>query len=214
MTGSRILVLALLCAVFTAASAEEVQVKVLALFVDKALLQVNGQQKILSKGETFEGVTLQSAHGRAAVVVIDGEEMKLGLNQQIAGNFKKRESSRLSIVPDTRGMYYVNGTINGQSTSFLVDTGATYVSMSGRKARSLNIDFRRGVRSHAQTAAAIVPVWQVQLASVTVGTIKLRNVEAIVIEGDQPFDVLLGNSFLGRTEIRKINSILEITLRH
>ena len=196
------------------ALAQDTEVRVIALFSGKALLQVNGKQKIVASGETFDGVTLQSAHSRAAVVIVGGQTMELGINQRIAGNFKKRERSRLRNVPDSLGMYYVSGTINGQATSFLVDTGATYVTLSGSKARALNIDFRKGLRSQAQTASAIVPVWQVRLASVSVGTIKLSNVEATVIEGNQPFEVLLGNSFLGRTEIRKINSVLEITRRY
>jgi aspartyl protease family protein len=60
----------------------------------------------------------------------------------------------------------------------------------------------------------VVPVWQVRLGSVSIGTIKLRNVTALVIEGDQPFEVLLGNSFLGRTDMQKAGSTLEITQRH
>ena len=56
-------------------------VKVIGLFTDKALLQIDSQQKLLSKGETFGGVTLISASGRGAVVSIDGEVRKLGLNR-------------------------------------------------------------------------------------------------------------------------------------
>ncbi len=194
--------------------AQEIEVKVIALFTDKALLQVDGEQKIVRKGETFAGVLLQSANGRGAVVVIDGEAMKLDLNQRIAGNFKKRERTRLKIAPDSRGMYYVQGTINNLRTSFLVDTGATYVTMSGRKAKALKIDYRKGVRGHAQTAAAVVPVWQIRLATVSIGTIKLRNVTATVIEGNLPTEVLLGNSFLSRTEMRQSDKVLEITQRH
>jgi aspartyl protease family protein len=196
------------------AAADEAQVKVIALFTDKALLQVGDQQKVVSKGETFEGVLLQSASGRGAVVVIDGETLLVGINQSIGSSYKKRELTRLSIVPDDRGMYYVSGTINGTNTKFLVDTGATHVTMSGNKARALNIDFRKGVRSQAQTASHVVPVWQVRLGSVSIGTIKLRNVTALVIEGDQPFEALLGNSFLGRTDMQKAGSTLEITQRH
>ena len=194
--------------------AQEIEVKVIALFTDKALLQVDGEQKIVRKGETFAGVLLQSANGRGAVVVIDGETIKLDLNQRIAGNFKKRVRTRLKIAPDSRGMYYVQGTINNLRTSFLVDTGATYVTMSGRKAKALNIDYRKGVRGHAQTAAAVVPVWQIRLATVSIGTIKLRNVTATVIEGNLPTEVLLGNSFLSRTEMSRSDKVLDITQRH
>ena len=95
------------------AVAADTGVKVIALFSDKALLQIGDEQKIVRKGETFEGVLLESASGRGAVVVIDGKRVKLGLNQSIAGNFKKPDRSSLKIYPDRIGMYYVKGAING-----------------------------------------------------------------------------------------------------
>lgn len=202
----------LLIVASTAAGATSV--RVIALFTDKAFLEVDGQQKVVSKGETFSGVFLQSASGRGAVVVIDGETMDLKLNQAIAGNFKKREKISLRITPDASGMYYTKGTINGKSTSFLVDTGATHVAMSGRKARSLNIDFKKGIRSRAQTAAGVVQSWQIQLNSVNVGGIKLTNVSASVIAGDHPSKVLLGNSFLRHTRMEQAGSVLEISKRY
>ncbi len=191
-----------------------VAVKVIALFTDKALLQVDGEQKVVSKGETFSGVFLQSASGRGAVVVIDGETMKLGLNQSIAGNFKKRKKINLRIVPDANGMYYARGNINGQFTRFLVDTGATHVTLSGRKARQLKIDFKKGRRQRVQTAAAVVESWQISLETVDVGGIKLSNVTAIVIDGEQPSEVLLGNSFLRHTQIEQAGSALVIKKRY
>jgi aspartyl protease family protein len=196
------------------AVAGDVAVKVIALFTDKALFEVNGQQKIISKGETFDGVLLQSSSGRGAVVVIDGETMKLGINQSIAGNFKKRDKIRLRIVPDAQGMYYTRGSINGKSTNFLVDTGATNVALSGRKAASLRIDFTKGVRGQAQTAAGVVQAWNVKLDSVEVGGIRLNNVMATVIEGAHPAQVLLGNSFLRHTRMEQAGSVLEISKRY
>jgi aspartyl protease family protein len=196
-----------------AAAAAVGDVKVIALFAGKALLQVGEQRKIVADGETFEGVTLKSATGRGAVVVIDGEEIEVDLNRSIAGTYKKRNNVSLKIYPDSIGMYYADGKINGQSTRFLVDTGATYVTMSGRYARSLDIDYTRGRQSAAQTASAIVPVWQIQLDSVSVGGITVRNVTATVIVGDKPFDVLLGNSFLEHTHMQKAGSVLELKKR-
>jgi aspartyl protease family protein len=193
--------------------ASDTSVKVIALFLDKALLQVGDEQKIVRKGETFAGVFLKSSSGRGAVVIIDDKEMKLDLNQSIAGNFKKPDRSNLKIYPDSSGMYYVKGRINGQSTRFLVDTGATFVTMSGNKASSLKIDFRKGTASTAQTASAIVPVWQIRLDSVTIGGIKLTNIDATVIAGSRPAEVLLGNSFLQHTQLQKAGSVLEIRKR-
>ena len=193
--------------------AADAGVKVIALFADKALLQVGDNKKIVTKGETFEGVTLESASGRGAVVVIDGNRLELGVNQSIAGNYKKPDRSSMKIYPDPLGMYYAKGAINGKPTRFLVDTGATFVTLSGRKARNLKIDFKKGERSTAQTAAAVVAVWQIKLESVSIGGIRVANVDATVIPGDQPFEVLLGNSFLRHTRLQKAGSVLEIRQR-
>ena len=204
----------LLNLVASAALAADTGVRVIALFSGKALLQVGEQQKVVSQGETFEGVFLESASGRGAVVVVDGNRQKLGLNQSIAGNFKKPDRARLKVYPDSLGMYYVKGKINGVATSFLVDTGATFITMSGNHASLLKIDYRQGIPSSAQTAAAVVPVWQIKLDSVSIGGIELRNVEAIVIAGEQPANVLLGNSFLRRTDMQQAGSVLEIEKRY
>jgi aspartyl protease family protein len=198
----------------SAAAAADNGVRVIALFSGKALLQVGDQQKIVNQGETFEGVLLESASGRGAVVVIDGNRQKLGLNQSIAGNFKKPNRTRMKIFPDALGMYYVDGKINGLATRFLIDTGATFVTMSGNHASRLKIDYRKGTYSSAQTASAVVPVWQIKLASVSIGGIELKNVDATVIAGERPFDVLLGNSFLRRTRIQQAGSVLEIEKRY
>jgi len=201
--------------IFAGVRAAEVPVKVIALFTDKALLQVGDQQKILSKGETFAGVLLESASGRGAVVVVEGKRLKLGLNQTtIAGSYKKPDRSSLKIFPDTYGMYFVDGAINGKKTRFVVDTGATYVTLSGRKAEQLKIDYTRGAPGSLQTAAAVVPSWNIRLDTVSVGGIRLSNVEATVIEGDQPVDVLLGNSFLEHTVLRKAGGAMELKKRY
>ena len=193
--------------------AAEINVKVIALFSGKAMLQVNGKQKIVNQGETFEGVLLKSASGRGAVVVIDGKETSLNLNQSIAGNFKKPERANLRIYPDNVGMYTVEGKINKQATRFLVDTGATFVTMSGNKARALGIDYQRGQSAQAQTASAVVQAWQINLDTVSIGGILVRDVDAIVIPGDQPFEVLLGNSFLKHTSLHRAGQVLEIKKR-
>ena len=214
MKWLRTSILLFLLAPAATALAQSVGVKAIALFANKALLQVGDKQKVVSAGETFEGVLLQSATGRGAVVVINGKTMKLELNRAIAGNFKKPDENKLRILADAGGMYFVKGTINAASTSFLVDTGATHVTMSGDKARALNIDFHNGKRGMAQTAAAVVPVWQIMLNSVSIGGIKMNNVSATVIDGDKPAEVLLGNSFLRHTDMQQTNSVLIISKRY
>ncbi len=202
-----------LLAACTAVYAEEVNVKIIALFTGKALLNVDGEQKILAKGEVFRGVLLVLASGRSAIISIDGEERKIGLNQSIQSNYKTANRSKSRVYPDSLGMYFIDGQINGRATRFLVDTGATYVTMSSQHARMVGIDYRRGNRALVQTATETVPVWQVRLKSISVGDIALSNIEASVIEGSEPNMVLLGNSFLSRTELKRKGTVMELQKR-
>ncbi len=96
---------------------------------------------------------------------------------------------------------------------FLVDTGATYVTMSGQQAALIGIDYRKGIRGFAQTASATVAVWQIVLDRVSIGGISIANVEATVIEGPRPYDILLGNSFLKFTQLQRSGSVMEIRKR-
>jgi len=194
-------------------AADDVSVKVIALFSNKAMLNIDGEQKILSKGQSYKGVSLISATGRGAVVSINGVQRKLGLNQSIQGNFKSTARSTSRIYPDSLGMYFIDGKINGRSTRFLVDTGATFVTMSSQHAKTVGIDYRRGKRGSMRTATETVSSWHIYLRSITVGGIKLSNIEAAVLEGSQPEQVLLGNSFLSRTQIQRKGSVMELHKR-
>jgi len=203
-----------LALILITSTADATDVRVLGLFTNKALLRINGQQKLLTKGESFDGVTLESASGRGAVVLIDGESRKLGLNQTIQGNYKKPERIVSKIFPDFQGMYFITGKVNGQPMRFLVDTGATNVTLSGQNATRIGIDFKKGSRGYAQTAASTVPVWRIMLDSVSIGDINVPNVQATVIEGSQPSDALLGNSFLKHTRIQRIGRAMEIEKKY
>ena len=60
----------LVCLLFMSPISQAVKpsVKVLGLFTDKALMLINGERKLLKKGETLDGITLISASGRGALV--------------------------------------------------------------------------------------------------------------------------------------------------
>jgi aspartyl protease family protein len=111
-------------------------------------------------------------------------------------------------------MYYVNGKINGQSTRFLVDTGATFVTLSGRHANEIGIDFKKGKKTYANTAASTIPVWKITLDSVNIGGIKVPNVEAMVIEGSNPQQALLGNSFLRHIKLERSGAVMKLQQKY
>jgi aspartyl protease family protein len=111
-------------------------------------------------------------------------------------------------------MFLTTGTINGQSVEFLVDTGATTVAMNDVTARALGIDYRAGSRGLVETASGITEAYAVTLREVGVGSIRLPNVQAVVIRGAQPSRALLGMSFLSRTQIEHAQDMLVLRRKY
>lgn len=188
------------------------QVIIVGLFKDKALLKLDGKQRLLRAGETSpEGVTLVSANSDAAVLEVNGKRSNYALGQQIGSDFSSPDQPSVSIWQGRYGMYEVTGSINGFTVAFIVDTGATLVSMSAREARRLGLDYRRlGKRSYSSTASGISQVFILTLDKVKVGDIELRNVAAAVHDGDFPQTTLLGMSFLGQLDMHRRDAVLEL----
>lgn len=94
---------------------------------------------------------------------------------------------------DRQGHYVADGRINGQSVTFLVDTGATDVALPESVARALGLQF--GPRIKVMTAAGPSDAWMTRLDEVSVGGLQRRNVRASITSGE--FNgILLGMSFL------------------
>jgi aspartyl protease family protein len=204
------LVLALLCA--GNATAVD-KVVVLGLFRDRAVLVIDGTQRILTAGQVSpEGVLLVSADTNAAVVEIDGRRETYTLGSHIMSEFTAPPAGSSAVIaPDAQGMYRVNGSVNGFQVAFIVDTGATLIAMNRAEAERIGIDYRMGGReSQAATASGIDRIFLVTLDSVRVGEIELKDVPAAVHDGEFPLVMLLGNSFLNRVDLQREGRLLEI----
>ena len=211
-TLARNAVLVALLSMFAAAAMAATKITVVGLFKDTAIVVIDGQRRLLRSGDTSpEGVTLVSATSDEAVLEIDGEQRRYGLGGQIGGSYAPREQATVRIWPTPNRMYLVVGSINGFPVDFVVDTGATLVSLSGRQARRLGIDYRVvGTRGESTTASGIDEIYLVKLDKVKVGDIELRNVQAAIHDGDFPPVTLLGMSFLGRLTMRQDGQVLEL----
>jgi len=208
------LLLALAAALPLCASATDVTV--IGLFPGKAVVTIDrGSPKTLSIGErTAEGVMLVSVKGDSAILEIDGKRQTLEMGQHFETAAASTGRSQVTLAPDGRGQYVTDGQINGTHIRFLVDTGATLISMSASDAQRLGIDYRSGQRAMAIVAdGRQLPAWRVKLDSVTVGDITIFGVDAMVGETGMGA-VLLGMSFLNRTEIRHEGPNLVLTKRY
>lgn len=177
---------------------------VYALFQGKAVLMVNGTKRVLNVGERSpEGILLVSSDGDSATVEFNGRRERLSLGSHLGPAISAPTQAEVRLYPDESGMYFTSGTINGQSVRFLVDTGATLISMNAVLAKRLAIDYRMGKKGMVETASGVENAYGITLKSVKVGAVELRDVDAVVIDGGYPTDVLLGMSFLGRLEMQR-----------
>ncbi len=193
-------------------------VAVVGLFPNKAVVVIDGgKPRTLSVGQTTsEGVRLISADSDSATFEIDGKRETLTPGQHGAIALSApRSSERKQVVltADARGHFFTIGTINGVSTRFMVDTGATTVALSVQDAKRAGVDYLAGRRVPTQTANGIAAAYRVRLDSIEVGGIALSNVDAIVIDGNLPH-ALLGMSFLNRMERRSEGDTLTLIQRY
>ena len=183
---------------------------------DKALLMIDGAPRTVATGATVQGVRLVSVTGSEAVVEVKGKRVGLplgGAQVNIGGAPSDGGGTQIVMTAGSGGHFFTGGSINGKAVRFLVDTGATYVSMGINDAERLGIDYRAGQRGMTNTANGAMAVYKIALASVRVGDVLVYDVEALV--GQAPMDqVLLGNSFLTRFQMKRENDTMTLSKRY
>ena len=112
---------------------------------------------------------------------------------------------------NSMGHYVATGLINDVPVVFLVDTGATNVSVPAHLARQLGLE--PGASMKSQTANGTVTTYQTRIAEVQLGGILMLDVRASLNPGMKGNEVLLGMSFLRHLELHQSNGRLTLT-RH
>jgi aspartyl protease family protein len=178
----------------------------------KALLVVNGTAKTLGVGEVHAGVKLLSVSAQDAVVEVEGKRVQLslgGTHVNLGGNSSDGSGSRIVLTAGSGGHFVTQGSINGRSVRFLVDTGATSVAMSQAEAERIGLKYKDGQLGAANTANGQVLMYRIKLDSVRINDVQVFNVDAAVLVA--PMDmVLLGNSFLTRFQMKRENNVLTL----
>jgi aspartyl protease family protein len=183
----------------------------------KALLIVDGSPpRTVGVGESHKGVTVLSTLGDQAVVEIGGKRhtLRVGDAPASVGGGGATASGRRIVIPAGSGGHFVTqGSINGRAVQFVVDTGATSVAMGTAEATRLGIDYRQGEPGLVSTANGTTTMYKVKLASVRIGDVEIREVDASVLPAAMPV-ILLGNSFLTRFQMKRENDMLVLERRY
>lgn len=195
-------------------AAQAADISVVGLFPNKAVLVVDGAPpKTYSVGSAVaDGVRLIGADSAGATIESNGRRQTIAIGEYVSRHpSDSRESATLEA--DAHGHYMVQGQINGGTVQMLLDTGATMIAIPATEAARLGIDYRKGRIGYLSTANGTVAAYQVKLDTVKVGDIELNQVDAVVQEKGLPF-ILLGMSFLNRTEMRREGQQMVLTRRY
>lgn len=104
----------------------------------------------------------------------------------------------VKLASNTQGHFVASGQINGQPVDFMLDTGATDVSIPSELAERLKLEKGFGVT--LSTANGRTQGYRTRIDRLQLGDIVLRDVRALVVPGLDGKQVLLGMSALNKLE--------------
>ena len=117
--------------------------------------------------------------------------------------------TRVVLSRNRYGHYVATGLINQHPVEFMLDTGATSISIPKNVARRLKLT--PGGPSQVQTANGTITVYRTQLDSVSIGKIRLHNIRAHINPHIQGDEILLGMSFLKHVDFTQTGKELIIS---
>lgn len=204
-------------ALCTASTVRATDIHLIGIFGNKATLMINGgKPRTVAEGDTTpENIRLISIGADSAVIEIGGkrETIRMG-NQRIAGARGDAGASKVTLTGDARGHYFTTAQINGVSMQFIVDTGASAVTIGTDDAKRARINYTTAPKGLMQTANGVVAAYRVKIDTVTVGGITLNQIDGVVVEGNALGRYgLLGMSFLSRMDMRREGDSMTLTKR-
>ena len=107
----------------------------------------------------------------------------------------------VTLKPGRNGHYLVTGSLDGVAADFLIDTGASGISIPEDVARRAKL--RPGLPLQVETAGGPVTVYACTLREVRIGGIVMQNLRAHINPHAEYQEVLLGMNFLRRIDFRQ-----------
>jgi aspartyl protease family protein len=211
-------VLPLLCALALVGPAHAQTVVLSGILGGKALLVVDGgSPRSVAAGQSHQGVKVIATEASQVVVEINGlrQTLRLGEGPVHASPVTSEAADRRRIVlhAGSNGHFRALGQINGRAVTFMVDTGASVVSLSAAEAETIGIPYKDGPMVLLNTANGQTVGWQVKLGSVRLGSVDVYAVDALVTPSPMPY-VLLGNSYLARFQMTRTNDQMVLEQRY
>ncbi len=147
-------------------------------------------QTVISYSRVHDGAGLRDAQSVAGAATVS--------QTADVASTEPAQGAAAQVVKAADGHYWAEANVNGHEVKFLIDTGATAVSLTTDDARRLGIDpVSLDYSAKVITASGPARAARVKLDSVSVAGAQVRDVDALVIENGLQTS-LLGMTYLGR----------------
>jgi aspartyl protease family protein len=179
-------------------------IKIIGLFKNTAVLSINDRRTVLHVGDKQQGnMRLLAANSDKGIFEIQGKRIELSLSDSgaIRTNLPVSGGHQAQLISNG-GLYSVTGVVNGQLADFVVDTGASYVTMSPQQASQLHLDYSNAKKVMMNTANGKATAHVFTIKSLRIGGIEIHDVEGAVMSDLSSSKILLGMSFLNQVDMQ------------
>ncbi|PKH05079.1 TIGR02281 family clan AA aspartic protease [Moritella sp. Urea-trap-13] len=114
-------------------------------------------------------------------------------------SYQQNGNAVVMLQQNRAGHYVTNGYINGYQVKFLLDTGATQVSIPAKVAEQIGLD--AGYSQSVNTANGVIEVFSTHLDSLSVGELTLYDLSANINPYMQGDTILLGMNALKQVKL-------------
>ena len=114
-------------------------------------------------------------------------------------SYQKNGNAVVELQQNRAGHYVTNGYINGYQVKFLLDTGATQVSIPANIAQQIGLD--AGYSQSVNTANGVIEVFSTRLDSLAIGELTLYDLSANINPYMQGDTILLGMNALKQVKL-------------
>ncbi len=129
-------------------------------------------------------------------------------NQMAISDLNSSGERIITLQQNRQGHYVATGFINEHEVTFLLDTGATIISIPGNLAGQLNLPI--GPAQKVRTANGDTIAYRTTLDSVQLGSIRLHKLKATIAPQMAGDGVLLGMNFMRQLEMIQRNNKLTL----
>lgn len=218
----RWLTISLMCSV---APLEAAVIQVKGLFSDAALISIDGETQLLRVGshaDAVHGIELVAASSREATLRWQGQTRQLTLNEWWGDAFQRRPrgdiNARTLILKQPDGVFVAAGAINDHPVRFEWSPESNDIALGSLVAHRLGLPASNtasalAVVGHGSLKGSDTPVSRVKLDRVAIGSVVVRDVEAVLVAGLATDHVLLGRALANYFRIKQHPAHLELEIR-